>query len=113
MLIIYGIIILLLLFRVINNWFSIHSLAERFYLFIVCSQLSLLLFFFLNDRATPEIYPFPLHHPLPISLFYIGWRVFTPRGVRGFLGGRGGARHCGTILRAAGRGGERDECICG
>src|ERR1022692_4836153 len=24
------------------------------------------LFFFFNDRATPEIYPLPLHDPLPI-----------------------------------------------
>src|ERR1039457_6946616 len=27
----------------------------------------LFFFFFFNDRATPDIYPFPLHAPLPIS----------------------------------------------
>src|SRR3954449_3866225 len=30
-------------------------------------QMKLLIFFF-NDPAPPEIYPFPLHAPLPISL---------------------------------------------
>src|SRR3989440_2273100 len=39
-------------------------------LFLVIDLLPLsliLLLFFLNDTATPEIYPLPLHDPLPIS----------------------------------------------
>src|SRR2546421_12530159 len=38
-------------------------------LFLVIDLLPLsliLFFFFLNDTATPEIYPLPLHDPLPI-----------------------------------------------
>src|SRR3989337_697323 len=31
-------------------------------------DVRVVLFFFFNDPATPEIYPLPLHAPLPISL---------------------------------------------
>src|SRR5256884_4179198 len=48
------------------------STVTRSYLQVVCraktAQLIVLIFFFLNDPAPPEIYPLPLHAALPISL---------------------------------------------
>src|ERR1039458_4590043 len=38
-----------------------YSVAQTSFLF-VC----VFVFFFFNDAAPPEIYPFPLHHPFPI-----------------------------------------------
>src|SRR5256885_11030618 len=35
-------------------------------LFLYTKRTNLASFFFLNDTAPPEIYPFPLHAPLPI-----------------------------------------------
>src|SRR5256886_14789874 len=37
------------------------------------SQLHMIFFFFLNDPATPEIYPLPLPAPLPIYRTKGGW----------------------------------------
>src|ERR1043165_9687377 len=40
---------------------------------VVTLACILLFFFFFNDTATPEIYPLPLHAPLPI------WGMVGPR----------------------------------
>src|SRR2546423_15669567 len=42
-------------------------LIAHLYFFVIKHLSSIFFFFFLNDPATPEIYPFPLPHPLPIS----------------------------------------------
>src|SRR5256885_1422686 len=45
-----------------------HSLSTYVFLFFFLSLTPpfFFFFFFLNDPAPPEIYPFPLHDPLPI-----------------------------------------------
>src|SRR2546429_8635974 len=50
---------------------------------------AVLLFFFYNDPAPPDIYPLPLHDPLPLSFSVLGRPVFRwvsalalpPRGI--------------------------------
>src|SRR2546425_8641047 len=61
-----------------------------------------LLFFFFNDRATTEIYPFPLHDALPISLplqRYPPSRGYHEKAVvvQGHLGGPHRSCHQATI----------------
>src|SRR3989440_11275087 len=45
---------------------SLSSLCV-FFIFHMLPSLRAFFFFFFNDPATPEIYPLPLHAPLPIS----------------------------------------------
>src|SRR5256885_10428087 len=79
-------------------------------------SLANFIFFFLNDPATTEIYPFPLHDPLPIFYLHHGNRVghdgviachFPQAGrqARGFAGprtrreGRMDSRGAGRVCR--------------
>src|SRR3989442_14736510 len=51
----------ILRFDVLSIWFV---------LFLSTPPIFFVLFFFLNDPAPPEIYPFPLHAPFPFCLWY-------------------------------------------
>src|SRR2546422_6886703 len=70
------------------------------YLFLRSTRaMSILLFFFLNDTATPEIYPLSLHDALPISR---GQEPARPRPHR--RGARAGPRpgHAAHVRRFTG-----------
>src|SRR2546427_6891715 len=52
-----------------------------------CRTLRFFVFFFFNDTATPEIYPLPLHDPLPIS------KAFSARQLHAHVRQRSPRRH--------------------
>src|SRR2546422_11690590 len=47
--------------------FGGRSVTGLIFFFGLCALFTLLVFFFFNDPAPPEIYPFSLHAALPIS----------------------------------------------
>src|SRR2546429_5983874 len=68
----------------LSDYYQRHSLSIA-----SIASISPFFFFFLNDRAPPEIYPLPLHDALPISRIKFVCTAFRRKNHRRFEGTNG------------------------